>query len=144
MNIGDTLIWGLRLLMIGICLYGLLTRKRHIFNMGLGGLGGSMLGWATTMILSDPFTGLFVVVFGLALIWFANGPTLLKLWNLRKRKGYWIQINDQKFRIPPGVREVEIDVYIEFLKTANPARKVEKTMAPKKGENEEDYRKRMR
>lgn len=115
--------------MIGICLYGLLTRKRHLFNMGLGGLGGSMLGWGMiTMILSDPFTGLFGVVFGLALIWFANGPALLKIWNHRKvRKIY-----------------LEFHISLEGLKTTNPAMKVEKTTAPKKGESEEDYKKRMR
>lgn len=128
MNLGEILVWGLRLFMIGICLYGLLTHKRHIFNIGLGGLGGSMFGWGMTMILSDPFTGFFGVVFGLALIWIANGQALLKIWSRRKARKIYL----------------EFHVSLEGLKTANPAMKVEKTMAPKKGESEEDYKKRMR
>lgn len=140
MNIGDTLIWGLRLSMLGLCLYGLLTRKNHFIRFGLSGIGGSIFGWGMTyMILVDPVTGFFAVLFGIALVWFVN-PGILKL--LRRKKGYWIQINDQKLWIPSGVREVEI--YLEFLKTANPAMKVEKTMIPKKGESDEDYKKRMR
>jgi hypothetical protein len=130
--------------MLGLCLYGLLTRKKHFIRFGLSGIGGSIFGMGMThMILVDPVTGFFAALFGLALVWFVN-PGILMLLRRRRGRGYWIQINDQKLWIPSGVREVEIDVYLEFLKTANPARKVEKTMAPKKGENEENYRKRMR
>ena len=127
-NLGDVLVWGLRLSCLGLCLYGVLSRKKHFIRFGLSGIGGSMLGWGmTTMILSDPFTGLFGVVFGLALVWFVN-PGLLKIWNRRKvRKIY-----------------LEFHISLEGLKTANPAMKVEKTMIPKKGESEEDYKKRMR
>ncbi|KKN41111.1 hypothetical protein LCGC14_0726720 [marine sediment metagenome] len=121
--------------MLGLCLYGLLSRKKHFIRFGLSGLGGSIFGWGVThMILGDPITGFFAVLFGLALIWFAN-PGMLKL--LRRRKGSWIQINNQNFWLPRGS-------YLEFtMNPPSPATKIEKSVLPKKGEKEKDYKKRM-
>lgn len=139
-DLGDILVWGLRLSMLGLCLYGLLSRKKHLIRFGLSGLAGSIFGWGMVhMILGDPITGFFAVLFGLALIWFVN-PGMLKL--LSRRKGYWIQINDKKIWVPRGKG---VDVSIEFtMNPPNPATKIEKSVLPKKGEKEEDYKKRMR
>ena len=140
-NLGDVLVWGLRLSCLGLCLYGSLSRKRHFIKFGLSGLGGSIFGWGVPyMILVDPVTGFFAVLFGLALIWFVN-PGILNL--LRRRKGYWIQINDQNFWVPQGSRGIGIS--LEFtMNPPSPATKIEKSVLPKKGEKEEDYKKRMR
>ena len=124
-SLADALIWGLRLSMVGLCLYGALSRKKHFIRFGLSGLGGSIFGWGITrMLLVDPVTGFFSVLFGLALIWLVN-PGILML--LRRR------------RIP---RERTVIIDLEFKLT--PTTKVEKSVLPKKGEKEEDYKDRMR
>ncbi len=126
--------------MLGLCLYGVLSRKKHFIRLGLSGLGGSIFGWGMThMILVDPVTGFFAVLFGLALVWFAN-PGILML--LRRRRGHWIQINDKAIWVPRGKG---VNVSIEFaMNPASPATKIEKSMLQKKGEEEEEYKDRMR
>ncbi len=126
-NLAGALVWGLRLSMLGLCLYGVLSRKKHFIRFGLSGLGGSMLGWGMIhMILVDPVTGFFAVLFGAALVWFVN-PGILML--LRRRR----------------VHRHRIHIDIEFkLASPSPATKVEKSVLPRKGENEEEYKKRMR
>ncbi len=117
----NVVIWGLRLSMLGLCLYGVLSRKKHFIRFGLSGLGGSTFGWGITrMILVDFTTGFLAVLFGLALVWFVN-PGMLTL--LRRRR-----------------HRVRID--LEFKLT--PATKIEKSVLPKKGEKEEEYKNRMR
>lgn len=142
MNIGDVLIWGLRLLMLFICVYALLIRDKPLFKIGLSGLGGSLLGWGLiTMLLDDPAKGLFGLGFGFAILWYSLLPGLIQIW--QHRKGHWIQINDQKIWVPPGARG--IDIYIELIRNpSNPASKVEKSVLPKKGEKDEEYKDRMR
>ena len=102
-------------------------------------MGGSIFGWGVPyMILVDPVTGFFAVLFGLALIWFVN-PGILKL--LWRRRGHWIQINDKAIWVPRGKG---VNVSIEFtMNPLSPATKIEKSVLPKKGEKEEDYKKRM-
>lgn len=124
--------------MLGLCLYGALSRKKHFIRFGLSGLGGSIFGWGITrMILVDFTTGLLAVIGGLALVWFAN-PGMLML--LRRRRGHWVRFNDKEYWIPPGGRTVTIDLEFELT----PATKVEKSVLPKKGEKEEEYKDRMR
>jgi hypothetical protein len=144
MNIGGIIGWSIRLSFLGLCLYGLWRRNFRILRIAISGLGGNFLGWGTVEIIMGPnrIYGALGFIIGLGMITAVTGPSLLWLWRRKRQKGYWIQINNQKFRIPPGTKEV--DVYIDILRTANPALKVEKTMAPKNGEKDEDYKERMR
>ena len=146
-NLGDILVWGLRLSMLGLCLYGYLSRKKHFIRFGLSGLAGSILGWGMThMILgiflatADPITGFFAVLFGLALIWLIN-PGILKL--LRRRRGAWIQVNDKRVWVPRG-KGVNISLEFTMNPASPPTTKIEKSILPKKGEEEEEYKDRMR
>ncbi|MEE8355102.1 MAG: hypothetical protein V3S09_04670 [Candidatus Bathyarchaeia archaeon] len=125
--------------MLGLCLYGVLSRKKHFIRFGLSGLGGSIFGWGMThMILVAPVTGFFAVLFGLALVWFVN-PGIFIL--LRRRRGAWIQVNGRKFWVPRG-KGISIDIHLDLISPI-PGTKIEKSVLPKKGENEEDYKKRM-
>ena len=109
--------------MVGLCLYGALSRKKHFIRFGLSGLAGSIFGWGITrMLLVDPIPGFFAVLFGLALIWLVN-PGILML--LRRRRGGRTVIIDLEFKLTPTT-------------------KVEKSVLPKKGEKEEEYKDRMR
>ncbi len=126
--------------MLGLCLYGLLSRKKHFIRFGLSGLGGSIFGWGMIhMILGDHITGFFAVLFGLALIWLIN-PGIFML--LRRRRGAWIQVNDRKLWVPRG-KGVSIDIHLD-LASPSPATKVEKSVLPKRGEKDEEYKDRMR
>ena len=127
--------------MVGLCLYGALSRKKHFIRFGLSGLGGSIFGWGVTrMILVDFTTGLLAVIGGLALVWLVN-PGMLML--LRRRRGHWIQVNDKKLWVPEG-KGVSVSLEFTMNPASPPTTKVEKSVVPKKGEKEEEYKDRMR
>ena len=138
-TLGAFLVWGLRLSMVGLCLYGALTRKFFLIRIGLSGLAGSIIGWGGIYMLVDFTIGFLVTAFGLVMMWFVN-PGMLTL--LRRRRGSWIQINDKKIWVPRGKG---VDVSIEFtINPPSPVTKIQKSILPKKGEDEEKYKDRMR
>jgi len=127
--------------MLGLCLYGALSRKKHFIGFGLSGLAGSIMGAsAVYMILVDFTIGFLGLIFGLAMMWFVN-PGMLTL--LRRRRGHWIQVNDKRVWVPRG-KGVNISLEFTMNPASPPTTKIEKSILPKKGEEEEEYKDRMR
>jgi len=67
---GDVIIWITRLIVVGIAVYGLLTKNLLLFTIGISGMGGGILGWSICEVLiGNRLYGLLCIFGGLLLIW---------------------------------------------------------------------------